>query len=109
MLWSLFIPLGSLFTSVIGTIWGVTSSRPEQFASTQPFLITFFLLYLAVPILYARREAFAIRHYVDGTLVFGVPLVAVGLQAGLVRQFELGAASSGFCPLALYLLLASAV
>ena len=105
--WRVLNLVGFAFTFVIGTLWGVTSYRPEFFASTEPFLVAFFLLYAAIPILFARREAFALRHYVDGTLVFGVPLVAFGLQTGLVRQFEYGAAWSAFALGAFYLLLAS--
>ena len=107
--WRVLNLVGFGFTFVIGTLWGVTSYRPEFFASTEPFLVAFFLLYVAVPILYARRESFALRHYVDGTLVFGVPLVAFGLQTGLVRQFEYGAAWSAFALGAFYLMLASAL
>ncbi len=107
--WRVLNLVGFAFTFVIGTVWGVTKYQPDQFGSTEPFLVTFFLLYVAVPILYARREAFALRHYVDGTLVFGVPLVAFGLQTGLVRQFEYGAAWSAFALGAFYLMLASAL
>jgi uncharacterized membrane protein len=107
--WRLLNLLGFAFTFVIGTFWGVTRYQPEQFASTEPFLVAFFMLYLAVPVLYARRQAFTLRHYVDGTLVFGVPLVSFGLQTGLVRPFEFGAAWSAFGLAALYLLLASAM
>jgi uncharacterized membrane protein len=107
--WRLLNLLGFAFTFVIATIWGVTRYQPQQFGSTEPFLIAFFLLYLAVPVLYARRQVFVLKHYVDGTLVFGVPLVAFGLQTGLVRQFEYGAAWSAFSLAALYLLLASAM
>jgi len=35
--------LGFLFTFVIGTAWGVLSYEPRLFASTEPFLILFFL------------------------------------------------------------------
>jgi uncharacterized membrane protein len=107
--WRVLNLVGFAFTFVIGTLWGVTSYRPEFFASTEPFLVAFFLLYIAIPILFARREAFALRHYVDGTLVFGVPLVAFGLQTGLVRAFEYGAAWSAFALGAFYLALASAL
>src|SRR5260221_127035 len=107
--WRLLNLLGFLFTFVIGTLWGVTRYRPELFGSTEPFLVAFFLLYVAMPVLYARRQAFVLRHYVDGPLVFGVPLVAFGLQTGLVRQFEYGAAWSAFSLGGLYLLLASAM
>jgi uncharacterized membrane protein len=107
--WRVLNLVGFGFTFVIGTLWGVTSYRPDFFASTEPFLAAFFLLYVAIPILYAKRESFALRYYVDGTLVFGVPLVAFGLQTGLVRQFEYGAAWSAFVLGAFYLTLASAL
>jgi len=107
--WRVLNLVGFGFTFVIGTAWGVTKYQPDQFGSTEPFLVAFYLLYVAVPILYARRESFALRHYVDGTLVFGVPLVAFGLQTGLVRQFEYGAAWSAFALGAFYLMLASAL
>ena len=107
--WRVLNLVGFGFTFVIGTAWGVTKYQPDQFGSTEPFLVAFFLLYVAVPILYARRESFALRHYVDGTLVFGVPLLAFGLQTGLVRQFEYGAAWSAFALGAFYLMLASAL
>ncbi len=107
--WRVLNLVGFGFTFAIGTAWGVTKYQPDQFGSTEPFLVAFFLLYVAVPILYARRESFALRHYVDGTLVFGVPLLAFGLQTGLVRQFEYGAAWSAFALGAFYLMLASAL
>jgi uncharacterized membrane protein len=107
--WRLLNLLGFVFTFGIATLWGVTRYLPDKFASTEPFLIAFFLLYLAVPILYARRQAFVLKHYVDGTLVFGVPLVAFGLQTGMVREYEYGAAWSAFALAALYLVLASAM
>jgi uncharacterized membrane protein len=107
--WRLLNLLGFAFTFVIGTFWGVTRYQPEQFGSTEPFLVAFFLLYLAVPVLYARRQTFTLLHYVDGTLVFGVPLVAFGLQTALVRPYEFGAAWSAFGLAALYLVLASAM
>ena len=64
----------------------------------------FFLMYLAIPILFARRRA--PERYVDGTLVFGTPLVAFGLQTQLVRDIEYGAAWSAVALSLVYLVLA---
>ena len=69
----------------------------------------FFLFYLAIPLAFARRQAGRLERYVDATLVFGVPLVAFGLQVGLVRGIEYGAAWSALALAALYLVLAKAV
>ncbi|MFP5348793.1 MAG: DUF2339 domain-containing protein, partial [Gammaproteobacteria bacterium] len=80
--------------------------QPEFFATTEPFLVLFFLLYVAIAVLFARRRSPVLRDPVDGTLVFGVPIVAVLLQAALVRSFEYGMAWSAFALGAFYLALA---
>ena len=98
--------LGFVFTFVIATFWGVTRYRPEHFASTEPFLILFFLFYVAIAVLYALRQSFALRDYVDGTLVFGTPLFVAGLQSGLVRDMPYGMAFSAIGMSAVYLVLA---
>lgn len=90
--------LGFLFTFIISLAWGDRSYRPEFFATTEPFLIAHFLLYVTVAVLFAHRQAPRVAHYVDGTLIFGVPLVAFGLQYALVKDTEYGLA---LCALAL--------
>jgi uncharacterized membrane protein len=107
--WRVLNLLGFAFTFVIGVAWGVNAYRAEYFASTEPFLVLFFAMYVAIPVLFARRRAVELRDYVDGTLVFGVPLVAFGLQTALVRSFEYGAAYSALGLAAIYLLLALAL
>jgi uncharacterized membrane protein len=99
--------LGFAFTFIIGLVWGAKYYRPELFATTEPFLVLFFLLYVAIAVLFALRRAPRIAYYVDGTLVFGTPLVAFGLQSALVRDFEFGAAWSAFAAGAFYLVLAT--
>lgn len=100
---------GFLFTFVIAALWGHNYYRPEYFSSTQPFLLLFFLFYVAVAVLFALRQPPNLKGYVDGTLVFGVPLVAAGLQAALVSDFEYGLAISAFGAGVFYLLLAYAL
>ncbi len=97
--------LGFAFTFIIGTLWGVTRYRPADFATTEPFLILFFLFYVAIAVLYALRRSVEVRNYVDGALVFGTPLVAAGLQSALVRDIEYGMAWSAIAMSALYLAL----
>ncbi|RKE35888.1 putative membrane protein [Paraburkholderia sp. BL23I1N1] len=98
--------LGFVFTFSIGAVWGVTAYRPELLASTEPFLILFFLMYVGIALLYAVRREVALKHYVDGTLVFGTPLVAIGLQAALMKGTEFGLAWSAVALAALYLAIA---
>jgi uncharacterized membrane protein len=107
--WRLLNVVGYVFTFGIGTLWGVQYYRPEHFASTEPFLVLFFVFYVAIPLLFARREAGRQARYLDATLVFGVPLVAFGLQVGLVHDIEYGAAWSAVAVGATYLLLARGV
>jgi uncharacterized membrane protein len=107
--WRVLNVVGFAFTFGIGTLWGARSYRPELFASTEPFLLLFFALYLAIPVLYARRRAVELKDYVDGTLVFGTPVVAFGLQAAAVRHIEYAAAYSALFFSAVYLALALAL
>jgi uncharacterized membrane protein len=99
--------LGFVFTFGIGAVWGARYYRPELFDSTEPFLLLFFLQYLAIAVLFALRQAPQLRHYVDSTIVFGTPLVGFGLQSRLVHEIEYGAAWSAVAASAVYLLLAS--
>ena len=90
--------LGFAFTFGIGTAWGVLDYAPHKYASTQPFLLLFFLFYLAIPLLFVRRRPPGRRDLIDGCLLFGVPLVAFSLQAGLMADRPMALA---FCALGL--------
>ena len=100
--WRVLNLVGFAFTFVIGTIWGVLRYVPGQFASTESFLVLFFLFYVGIALLFALRQPPRLKGYVDGTLVFGVPLVAFGLQACLVVDFEYGLAWSSLALGAFY-------
>src|SRR5262249_53839047 len=103
--WRALNLLGFLFTYVIGTAWGVLSYQPALFPTTEPFLVIFFAIYLAIPILYARKRAPERRDIVDGTLVFGNPLIAFGLQAALLDYERMPLAYSALALAAVYALL----
>jgi uncharacterized membrane protein len=98
--------VGFAFTFGIGAAWGAQFYRPELYASTQPFLILFFLMYLAIPVLFARREATRPERYLDATLVFGVPLLVFGFQLRLTHAIEYGAAFSALAVSLVYLVVA---
>lgn len=109
--WKLLNLLGFVFTFGIGTLWGVLQYKPEKFATTEPFLLLFFALYLLIPIFYARGRMArghgeSTHALVDGTLVFGTPLVAFSLQAGLLHG---GVFGDSRMPLALSALTAAAI
>jgi uncharacterized membrane protein len=86
--------IGFFFTFGIGTLWGSTGYQPEHFWTTEPFLLLFFVFYAFISILFAHRQPINLRGYIDGPLVFGLPLVVSGLQYYLVRKFPYGMAFS---------------
>ncbi|WP_457788702.1 DUF2339 domain-containing protein [Pseudomonas sp. PL-6] len=121
--WRLLNLIGFVGTFGIGFAWGLRSYTPELLWSTQPFLVLFFLMYLAIGLLFARRklreasdapeERDALLHwsarrgdYVDATALFGPPLIGFGLQLALVRHIEFAAAFSALGLGLFYLLLA---
>ena len=104
--WRALNVLGFAFTFVIGTAWGVMKYRPEFFATTEPFLVLYFLFYVAIAILFSFRQSPQLKGYVDGALVFGTPLVAFGLQTGLVRPYQYALAFSALTVSLFYLVVA---
>lgn len=107
--WKLLNLVGFTLTFLIGTAWGLRSYRPELYASTQVFLALHFALYLFISVQYSRqlvaaRDEARLRA-VDGGLLFGLPIVAFGLQAGIVRHLPFGLALSAAVLSGVYLLL----
>lgn len=98
--------VGFFFTFAISSAWGYKAYLPEHFISSELFLILFYAFYLIIPILFAIKQTLKLKGYVDGTLVFGLPLIAFALQSGLVVQFEYGQASTAGVMAAIYLSLA---
>ncbi|MFC6339163.1 DUF2339 domain-containing protein [Pseudomonas sp. CCM 7891] len=105
--------IGFVGTFGIGFTWGMGSYTPEHLWSTEPFLIVFFLMYLAIGLLFVRRKlqemtdapeddsrdallrwSTAKGDYVDASMLFGPPLVGFGLQFALVQHLEFAAAFS---------------
>lgn len=104
--WRALNLLGFFFTFAIATAWGVLSYTHALFASTEPFLALYFAIYLVIPILYASRRMPAQRDVVDGSLVFGNPLIAFALQAALLDGARMPLAYSALALAAIYALFA---
>ncbi len=100
--------LGFAFTFMIASLWGYQGYLPEHFATTEPFLILFVLMYVGVAVLFALRSPPNLRGFVDGALVFGTPLVGFTLQTRLVES-ETGLAWTAAGLTALYALLAASL
>jgi len=101
--------LGLVFTFGVAFVWGARVYLPDHFGTTEPFLILFFLLYVAIAVIHALRQAPQFNDYVDTAIVFGTPLLAFGLQMQLVRNIEHGAAWSAIAVSAFYLVLTAAL
>jgi uncharacterized membrane protein len=97
---------GFTFTFVLSTVWGVLQYRPQDFASTEPFLALFFLIYVAIAVLYSSRQAPILENYIDGTIIFGTPIAAFGLQAAMLHDQRFALAYSALAVSALYVVLA---
>ena len=99
--WRALNLVGFVFTFLIGGIWGAKYYQPEKFATVEPFLVLFFLFYVAIPVLYAlagRQK----NGKVDGTLLFGTPLLAFPMQVGLLGDDRMGLAYSALFVAAIY-------
>lgn len=106
--WRILNLLGFAFTFVIASFWGYQGYRPEHFATTEPFLILFVLMYIGVAVLFALRRPPNLRGFVDATVVFGTPLIGFALQTQLVES-EAGLAWSAGGLAALYAVLGAAL
>ncbi|MGZ7458294.1 DUF2339 domain-containing protein [Pseudomonas sp. Ma2-10] len=123
--WRLLNLIGFVGTFGIGVAWGLRAYTPELLWSTEPFLMVFFLMYLAIGLLFARRKLLEMGNapedgsreallrwsarkgdYVDGTMLFGPPLVGFGLQFALVQHLEFAAAFSALALGMIYMALA---
>ncbi|MCU1764389.1 DUF2339 domain-containing protein [Pseudomonas protegens] len=123
--WRLLNLIGFVGTFGIGFAWGLRSYTPELLWSTEPFLILFFVMYLAIGLLFTRRKLLempdapaddsrqALLHwsarkgdYVDGSMLFGPPLVGFGLQLALVQRLEFAASFSALALGLTYMVLA---
>jgi uncharacterized membrane protein len=112
--------VGFLGTFVIATAWGVLRYQPENFASSEAFLVAFFLLFVAIMLMPARRlagpdgsgnaaDTWLERsdRWVSGSLLFGLPTIVFALQYGLVREYDYAVAASALVMAAFYVGLAT--
>jgi len=86
--------VGLFFTFGLFSLWTATHYTPELFATTEPFLLLFFLMYAIIAVLFALLQPLKLRGFIDGPLVFGLPIVFSSLQAYLTQDYRFGLALS---------------
>lgn len=119
--WRMLNLIGFLATFGVGTLWGLIDYRAERFATSQAFLIAFFLLFAAIGLMPARRAVATGAEgaspgpgadggrgaaWVNGSLLFGLPTITFALQLGMVRHLPFGSALSALALAAFYVGLA---
>ena len=110
-IWQIWRPLnlvGFMFTFGVAALWARDNYEPAFYASCQLFLILNFLIFgIVAPLAALRKDAQNLR-FVDGSLVFGAPLLAFGMQYALMREqgWSMGAAYACLVLAAIYLPLA---
>lgn len=111
-------------TFTLASAWANSRYDDSLYGGVQAFLLLFFVLFTLIGVLFARRalalgtppdaadplaqraaKTLAQVGRVDSALVFGVPLVAFGLQYLLVRDWEFGPAWAALGYAMFYLLL----
>ena len=101
--------LGFGFTFGLTAFWLSSRYESNEWVSTQPFVALFVLMYVAMPALFAVREAPDLKRMLDGSptpgtpfvrgawtapLVFGTPFAGLGVQQLAVGHTEYGTAVS---------------
>ncbi|MCL2657592.1 MAG: DUF2339 domain-containing protein [Betaproteobacteria bacterium] len=112
--WQIWRPLnlvGFIFTFGVAALWGKDHYEPGFYLSCQLFLLLNFVIFgILAPLAALRQDSKSLR-FVDGSLVFGTPLAAFGMQYFLMREqsWPFGAAFSCLALGVVYLPLARAL
>lgn len=96
--WRVLNLLGLFFTfGIVGAFRGLSYDEAQRL-STDAFLLLFFLMYVAVSVLFALRQKPDLKGTVSASLVFGLPVAAFGIHASLWRgvEFALAWSALGF-------------
>jgi uncharacterized membrane protein len=89
--------VGFVFTFGVFAAWVAFSYQPQDWLPAGAFLLLFLLMYSLIGVLYALRQPGQLTGLVDGSLVFGTPVIVSSLAMVMMRQFDYGiaAASAG--------------
>jgi len=92
--WRALNLLGFGFTFGVFVLWVAFDYRNEFLDPGIGFLLLFFLMYSLIGVLYALRQPEHLTGVVDGTLVFGTPVIVSGLLMVMLRDFDYGIAGA---------------
>ena len=92
--WRALNLLGFAFTFGVLAVWMAFGYRDADLYPTLGFVGLFFLMYSLIGVLYALRQPQNLTGLVDGTLVFGTPVIVSGLLMAMLRDYEFGIAGA---------------
>ena len=78
----------------ISAYWLLERHTTDDWASTQPFIALFVMMYMAIPVLFAAHQAPNLKDVRTAPLVFATPFIGFGLQNLVVGHTEYGLAAS---------------
>lgn len=90
--WRLLNLIGFAFTFLTFTTWFAFEYQREMLLPTTGFLLLFFLMYSLIGVFYALKQDHKLRGLIDGTLVFGTPVIASSLMMAMFRHYDYGIA-----------------
>lgn len=84
--WRILNLVGFFFTFLVGFVWGYLHYESHMFSKVEPFVVFFFLLYVLIGFLFAKKVA--LRAYIDTVLIFGTPVSFLIFQNFLSKDFD---------------------
>ncbi|MEM7562607.1 MAG: DUF2339 domain-containing protein [Pseudomonadota bacterium] len=98
--------LGFAFTFGVFVLWVAFDYSNNDLIPAMGFLLLFFIMYSLIGVLYALRQPEHLTGMVDGSLVFGTPVIVSGLMMVMLRQYDYGIAGASAALGIYYVLLA---
>ena len=81
---------GFIATFAIALGWQLLNYRSADYALVQPFFAVYFLMYLLIGYWFTLRQGHQSRGFIDGSLVFGLPLLSFSQQLLLTQHWSQG-------------------
>ncbi len=104
--WRLLNLIGFVFTFLVYILWFVFSYQVHMLWPAMAFLLLFFVMYSLIGVFYALKQPHQLKGLVDGTLVFGTPVIVSSLLMAMLRHFDYGIACASACMGLYYVILA---